>query len=215
MSESESECETDPAVSAALEAAAAALRADLAARGVRADELPEAVVLALAAQQERIEKLEEICRILHRWVERLSDGYSVLRAERFPDLSDDAEMAQAPIDLDAHRPPIPGEYPPEAPRWRHDCPDCVFLGRSADGGADLYYCQRTRSGQLIARHGDQVDAIHSTNPETAPSLVDLYPHLAEAHRRAAARGLVGGAGEGEGGDSRLQQLIRDGQIGPR
>jgi hypothetical protein len=213
-----------PAVDPALEAAASALRADLAARGIPADELPESVMLAMVVQQGRIERLEETCRVLHRWLERLSDGYAVLRAERFPDLSDDARVARDRIDIAAleredrvlaeqlrmrqliqeRAGSIPAwtpdsdassaASPPEAPRFRHDCPDCVFLGRSADGTRDLYWCRD--EGRLLCRGSDTMcfgagPAFLRHNPEADPDLV-------EAHRRAAARGLIGGAGEGGG-----------------
>jgi hypothetical protein len=229
-----------------LEAAASALRADLAARGIPADELPEAVMLALAVQQERINQLHTICRALHDRLERVENAAAPLLARtptdsrpgfrvcqvidealsraqsdpatyqpnpdgRYPlclpriGQADVCQRCGETIDPDIERPcpwvPREGRWGPsvpgaEAPRFRHGCSDCTFLGRSEDGGADLYCCRRPPAGQLVARHGDQINAICSTNPGTAMSLMDLYPHLAEAHRRAVARGLVGGAGEG-------------------
>jgi hypothetical protein len=219
---------TEPAVTAdsTLEAAASALRADLAARGIPADELPEAVVLALAAMIERIERLERRFDSLHelptltlppragilqsaldRVRDQIQDGLAEAvreagreRAEEIPAeeyrrrsdrLRAQAEHARSLREnLTPLGTPLSTMYPPEAPRFRHDCPDCVFLGRSEDGGWDLYYCSQTRAGQLVARNGDHPQQTHSTSLGYARDSMCSYPYLAEAYRRAVARGLA-------------------------
>jgi hypothetical protein len=213
---------TEPAVTAdfGLEAAASALRADLAARGVPADELPEPVMLALAAQQERINQLHAICRALHGRLERVENAAAPLLVRSRDDTTPEEirQIQEAMRSMQARPLVVPAEeyrrrsdrlraqaeharslrenltplgtplstmYPPEAPRFRHDCPDCVFLGRSEGGvgDRDLYWCRDTRTP--IAVYGD------------APGQFDrVGPYRAEAHRRAVARGLFGGAGEG-------------------
>jgi hypothetical protein len=214
---------TEPAVTAdsALEAAASVLRADLAARGIPADELPEAVVLALAVQQERINQLHAICRALHGRLERVENGTAELVNRTLAD-SRPGERGTGDVPAEEYRrrsdrlraqaeharslregltplgTPLSTMYPPEPPRFRHDCPDCVFLGRSENGQADLYYCPD---------HLDFRDLLIARDMDFPGNYLALWavgepprdPYLAEAHRRAVARGLVGGAGAGEGG----------------
>ena len=69
----------------------------------------------------------------------------------------------------------------EPPRYPHDCVACVFLGRY--GPDDLYFCASL--GHFTARFGD------GDKYSTAPlSLAHLDDRLAEAKRRAEARGLL-------------------------
>jgi hypothetical protein len=223
---------TEPAVTAdfGLEAAASALRADLAARGVPADELPEPVMLALAAQQERINQLHAICRALHGRLERVENAAAPLLVRSRDDTTPEEirQIQEAMRSMQARPLVAPAEdyrrrsdrlraqaeharslregltplgtplstmYPPEAPRFRHDCPDCEFLGRSENGQADLYYCPD---------HLDFRDLLIARDMDCPGNYLALWavgepprdPYLAEAYRRAVARGLVGGVGEG-------------------
>lgn len=73
----------------------------------------------------------------------------------------------------------------QAPRYAHDCDECVYLGRSWH--VDLYFhpsdvpALRT----VVARHGDNGEDYESGIGTDAPS-VGIY----EATRRAVAQGLL-------------------------
>lgn len=170
--------DSDPAL-AALEVAASALRADLAARGVPADDeaLPDVVMLALAdlfgRLTARLEQVEARCDALLR----------LLPFDRAAGQERLSYLATAP---------------PEAPRFRHDCESCVFLGRSADGMRDLYFCNREGvPPQLLIRFGDPGglhEIIHPVRVAVAERESREFPssYSAEAYRQAVARGLVVG-----------------------
>lgn len=76
----------------------------------------------------------------------------------------------------------------EAPLFKHDCNRCVYLGRLTSGATfDLYFCMQSGGmpTTVIARYGDEGPHYHS-----GLTLVDSMPTLAEAKRRAQARGLL-------------------------
>jgi hypothetical protein len=85
----------------------------------------------------------------------------------------------------------PGEETP--PRFAHDCQHCVFLGRfkNAFDDCDLYFCAQNASSTahghptVIARFSDEGPDYSSGLP-----VADKVPALAEAKRRAKARGLL-------------------------
>lgn len=72
----------------------------------------------------------------------------------------------------------------EAPRYIHDCENCVFLGQHDE--YDLYFCkQGCDADTVIARYGDEGARYTSGLP-----LARVLPELAEAKRRAIERGLL-------------------------
>jgi hypothetical protein len=234
---------TGSTVDPALESLASALRADLAARGVPADELPEPVVLALAAVIERIERLEQrfdslyelptltlppragiLQSALDRVRDQIQDGLAEAAQEAGQERAEEISVEEYRRRSDRLRAqaeharslrenltplgtPLSTMYPPEAPRFRHDCPDCVFLGRSVCGTQDLYYCEVDWMPRHVSVRWGNVDDDDNKERFVTRAGVRGFsvtgdwpdPHLADAYRRAVARGLVGGAGEGEGG----------------
>lgn len=68
------------------------------------------------------------------------------------------------------------------PRYTHDCDDCKPLGEF--GEYDLYYCAKGHP-TVIARYGDDGSEYLS-----GMSFVGKVDELTEAHRRAAASGLL-------------------------
>jgi hypothetical protein len=202
-----------PTVDPALEVAASALRADLAVRGVRADELPEAVVLALVVSlADRDRRIGDLERRLARLEDRLSPVNTQVASTTWtyvpggpadPAGRSSPDVPSGPGTLPGSIDPGPDDLdvspPPEAPRFRHDCPDCVFLGQS-DDGRDLYFCPGGGFGDtVLVRWGSDPGDCLRAELGYARTNEGPHPHLAEAHRRAVARGLVGGAGDGEGG----------------
>jgi hypothetical protein len=84
------------------------------------------------------------------------------------------------------------------PRYKHDCDDCVFLGRYEH--ADLYHC-RVRSlmpeGTLLARQSSEPSHYWSMWPgvflpgqDYDDLIARTAPALAEAARLAKAKGLI-------------------------
>jgi hypothetical protein len=72
--------------------------------------------------------------------------------------------------------------PDDAPRYTHDCDQCVFLGWYEE--CDLYFCARNIV-TVIARYGN--DGHEYTSGLT---FTDVDPELAEAKKRAVERGLL-------------------------
>jgi len=66
------------------------------------------------------------------------------------------------------------------PAYRHDCPDCEFLGAfdTKEGERrDLYYCPRTEpGGSLVSRYG-------SEGPEYASVALDVFEHARKDNPR--------------------------------
>jgi hypothetical protein len=207
-----------PALDPALESAASALRADLAARGIPADELPEEVVLALAVVVERIAGLEQSLARLEDRTAGLRRVGPVPTPSRFlrPALDAARDQIQERL-VEASREvtrrvrdesrQVPADTPPEAPRFRHDCPDCVFLGRSVCGTQDLYYCEVDWMPRHVSVRWGNVDDDDNKERFVTRAGVRGFsatgdwpdPHLADAYRRAVTRRRGGGGGEGEGG----------------
>lgn len=71
------------------------------------------------------------------------------------------------------------------PLFTHDCPHCTFLGNFDKH--DLYFCEQVSTPTVIARYS-------SYGPDYTSGLhgVDVDNCLAEAKRRAIARGLLPG-----------------------
>lgn len=80
-----------------------------------------------------------------------------------------------------------------APRFVHDCPNCIYLGQHGDGilfpHADLYFCPQFIDPTVIARYSDKPSDYSS----------GLYfgkhginPALTVAYRLALERGLLTG-----------------------
>lgn len=70
----------------------------------------------------------------------------------------------------------------EKPKFKHDCEDCVFMGRHNDH--DLYYCAQSSIPTVVARYG-------SDGPEYKSGLVlaDFDEELGVARDRAELKGL--------------------------
>jgi hypothetical protein len=90
----------------------------------------------------------------------------------------------------------------ERPQFKHDCPHCEFLG-SFDRH-DLYFCEQVSQPTVIARYS-------SYGPDYSSGLhgVDVDNCLAEAKRRAIARGLLADKAKAP----RIRQLdVRDDHV---
>ena len=87
------------------------------------------------------------------------------------------------------------QVPDEAPRYTHDCTDCVFLGPRED--ADLYYCPE--AGDIVVRYSSAEGAYSAWPATRLPGHLvrDLSPELV-ALRRARALGLIDDSTTGEG-----------------
>lgn len=74
-----------------------------------------------------------------------------------------------------------------APRYQHDCCQCVSLG--ALGNADLYYCDqgKTDGSTVIARYSDE-----GSDYTSGIIGAEYSRHLSEALRRATQRGYYKG-----------------------
>lgn len=68
----------------------------------------------------------------------------------------------------------------EKPLFTHDCEKCTFLG--VFDGRDLYHHESPIS--LIARFGNE-----PWDYESGIALVNIMPHITEAHKRAGDLGL--------------------------
>ncbi len=106
----------------------------------------------------------------------------------------DAEEAYRQASITAKLGP---EWDP--PRFVHDCKRCIYLGRYCgvlgglpDREQDLYACPSKRDRvdrySLLARYGNEAHEYASTL-ETLAHLSTVHPGLAEAHKRAEARGI--------------------------
>jgi hypothetical protein len=74
-------------------------------------------------------------------------------------------------------------------RWQHHCDKCVFLG--VFGDFDLYFDPRMQPHNVVARYGSLKQEWYS-----GLALGEKIPAIAEAKRRARARGLLGEVGHG-------------------
>jgi hypothetical protein len=73
-----------------------------------------------------------------------------------------------------------------APKHKHDCDTCIFLGLSQDGQFDLYYHPgKPPYETLIARYGSNGDY------KSGMFMVGLDPHITEAHQLAVQQNLIG------------------------
>lgn len=91
----------------------------------------------------------------------------------------------------------------ETPYWKHDCPDCIFLGRLTKkmpnhGGItalknqvfDLYYCPTQAGGPTVIARFGLLGEYCSGMPFATASTVNGIPELFEAKKRALAKGLI-------------------------
>jgi hypothetical protein len=71
------------------------------------------------------------------------------------------------------------------PRYAHNCAKCLYLGHYAE--SDLYFCTAQVIGipTVLARFGNEPEVYVS-----GLALAEKVPELAEAKRRARARGLL-------------------------
>ena len=73
----------------------------------------------------------------------------------------------------------------ETPKFKHDCDECVFLGRYQvlASSCDLYFCQKAGFPTVIGRFSDE-------GSDYTSGLGLLCGELVEAKRRAIAAGLL-------------------------
>jgi type VI secretion system protein ImpL len=90
-----------------------------------------------------------------------------------------------PMMPDANRRTVAHTMETTSPMFEHDCDLCTFLGECR--GHDLYFCDKcfTAGPTLIARYGSEGKQYTS-----GLELAAVDPLLAEARRRAIARGLL-------------------------
>jgi len=75
------------------------------------------------------------------------------------------------------------------PRWEHDSACCTFLG--CFNGHDLYFCDKDEmGGAVLARYGNEGSNYRSAVLFAGIEKNLSIPGLAEAYRRAVARGLI-------------------------
>lgn len=70
-------------------------------------------------------------------------------------------------------------------QYKHDCPNCKFLGISSDKQADLYACKTHLDVELIARYSDDP----SDNASWEASMGGGNHHIREARHLLSKMGI--------------------------
>lgn len=76
------------------------------------------------------------------------------------------------------------------PKFKHDCPDCMFLGRHM--GTDLYYCPQAGNGTIIVRYSSEPSDNSSgiVFGQMAVTNGEFNRPIAQAYMRAKALNLT-------------------------